>query len=127
MLLVTALLCVIGQVQIESLLNTCVEQVETSLVSHLLELVDEADKDKNGKIDFDEFDFMGKLLPSPSISPGLSRNSFENQTAYPYGRVSFEEGELELSLYLPFDATVSHGRSECYSTCTTRTQTTACH
>ncbi|KIJ10514.1 hypothetical protein PAXINDRAFT_85928 [Paxillus involutus ATCC 200175] len=32
--------------------------VETSLVSHLLELVDEADKDKNGKIDFDEFDFM---------------------------------------------------------------------
>ncbi|KAF8559689.1 nucleotide-binding domain-containing protein [Imleria badia] len=32
--------------------------IETSLVSHLLELVDEADKDKNGKIDFDEFDFM---------------------------------------------------------------------
>ncbi|KAH7910637.1 nucleotide-binding domain-containing protein [Hygrophoropsis aurantiaca] len=32
--------------------------VETSVVSHLLELVDEADKDKNGKIDFDEFDFM---------------------------------------------------------------------
>ncbi|KAF8136480.1 hypothetical protein EV363DRAFT_1543830, partial [Boletus edulis] len=32
--------------------------IETSLVSHLLELVDEADKDKNGEIDFDEFDFM---------------------------------------------------------------------
>ncbi|KAG9318597.1 mitochondrial NADH dehydrogenase [Chiua virens] len=32
--------------------------IETSLVSHLLELVNEADKDKNGKIDFDEFDFM---------------------------------------------------------------------
>ncbi|KIJ69108.1 hypothetical protein HYDPIDRAFT_144787 [Hydnomerulius pinastri MD-312] len=32
--------------------------IETSIVSHLLELVDEADKDKNGKIDFDEFDFM---------------------------------------------------------------------
>lgn len=31
-------------------------------MSHLLELVDEADKDKNGKIDFDEFDFMGKEL-----------------------------------------------------------------
>ena len=31
-------------------------------MSHLLELVDEADKDKNGKIDFDEFDFMGREL-----------------------------------------------------------------
>jgi EF hand len=28
-------------------------------VSHLLELVDEADRNKDGKIDFDEFDFMG--------------------------------------------------------------------
>jgi Ca2+-binding EF-hand superfamily protein len=28
-------------------------------VSHLLELVDEADKNKDGKIDFDEFNFMG--------------------------------------------------------------------
>lgn len=32
--------------------------IETSVVSHLLELVDEADKNKDGKIDFDEFDFM---------------------------------------------------------------------
>lgn len=32
--------------------------IETSIVDHLLELVDEADKDKNGKIDFDEFEFM---------------------------------------------------------------------
>ena len=31
-------------------------------MSHLLELVEEADKDKNGKIDFDEFDFMGEAL-----------------------------------------------------------------
>jgi hypothetical protein len=31
-------------------------------VSHLLELVDEADKNKDGKIDFDEFDFMGMLV-----------------------------------------------------------------
>lgn len=28
-------------------------------MSYLLELVDEADKNKDGKIDFDEFDFMG--------------------------------------------------------------------
>jgi Ca2+-binding EF-hand superfamily protein len=28
-------------------------------VSYLLELVDEADKNKDGKIDFDEFGFMG--------------------------------------------------------------------
>ncbi|EGN95573.1 hypothetical protein SERLA73DRAFT_186657 [Serpula lacrymans var. lacrymans S7.3] len=32
--------------------------IETSIVSHLLELVDEADKDKNGKIDFDEWEIM---------------------------------------------------------------------
>ncbi|KAG1761709.1 pyridine nucleotide-disulfide oxidoreductase-domain-containing protein [Suillus occidentalis] len=32
--------------------------IETSVVSYLLELVDEADKNKDGKIDFDEFDFM---------------------------------------------------------------------
>ncbi|OAX41706.1 nucleotide-binding domain-containing protein [Rhizopogon vinicolor AM-OR11-026] len=32
--------------------------IETSVVSHLLELVDEADKNKDGKIDFDEFNFM---------------------------------------------------------------------
>lgn len=34
-------------------------QIETSIVSHLLELVDEADKDNNGKIDFDEWQVMG--------------------------------------------------------------------
>ncbi|KAG6331259.1 hypothetical protein ID866_7829 [Astraeus odoratus] len=32
--------------------------IETSAVDYLLELVDEADKDKDGKIDFDEFEFM---------------------------------------------------------------------
>ena len=30
-------------------------------MSHLLELVDEADKNKDGKIDFEEFDFMGMM------------------------------------------------------------------
>ncbi|KAJ3542048.1 hypothetical protein NM688_g6013 [Phlebia brevispora] len=32
--------------------------IETSIVSHLLELVDEADKNKDGKIDFDEWQVM---------------------------------------------------------------------
>ncbi|KAF7967254.1 hypothetical protein HWV62_35045 [Athelia sp. TMB] len=32
--------------------------IETSIVSHLLELVDEADKNKDGKIDFDEWTTM---------------------------------------------------------------------
>ena len=34
-------------------------QIETSVVSHLLELVDEADKNKDGKIDFAEWEIMG--------------------------------------------------------------------
>ena len=33
--------------------------IETSIVSHLLELVDEADKNKDGKIDFEEWEIMG--------------------------------------------------------------------
>ncbi|KAF9246409.1 nucleotide-binding domain-containing protein [Melanogaster broomeanus] len=32
--------------------------IETSVVSHIMELVAEADKDKNGKIEFDEFELM---------------------------------------------------------------------
>jgi NADH dehydrogenase FAD-containing subunit len=32
--------------------------IETALVPHLMELVDEADKNKDGKIDFDEFEIM---------------------------------------------------------------------
>jgi hypothetical protein len=41
-----------------ALMLCCRAQIETSVVAHLLELVDEADKDKNGKIDFDEFEYM---------------------------------------------------------------------
>ncbi|ETW86117.1 hypothetical protein HETIRDRAFT_471436 [Heterobasidion irregulare TC 32-1] len=36
--------------------------IETSVVSHLLELVAEADRDKNGKIDFDEWQIMVKRI-----------------------------------------------------------------
>ncbi|KAF4576647.1 hypothetical protein EYR36_000755 [Pleurotus pulmonarius] len=36
--------------------------IETSIVSHIMELVDEADQDKNGKIDFGEWEIMvGKI------------------------------------------------------------------
>ncbi|KAG5221164.1 nucleotide-binding domain-containing protein [Salix suchowensis] len=34
--------------------------IETSIVSHIMELVDEADQDKNGKIDFGEWEIMGR-------------------------------------------------------------------
>jgi len=36
--------------------------IETSIVSHLLDLVDEADKNKDGKIDFEEWEFMVKRI-----------------------------------------------------------------
>ncbi|KAI0063437.1 mitochondrial NADH dehydrogenase [Artomyces pyxidatus] len=36
--------------------------IETSVVSHLLELVDEADKNKDGKIDFEEWEFMVRRI-----------------------------------------------------------------
>lgn len=36
--------------------------IETSAVDYLLELVDEADRDKNGKIDFDEFEVMVRRI-----------------------------------------------------------------
>ena len=35
-------------------------QIETSVVAHLLSLVDECDKNKDGKIDFDEWEAMGQ-------------------------------------------------------------------
>jgi len=36
--------------------------IETSIVSHLLELVDEADRNKDGKIDFDEWEIMTRRI-----------------------------------------------------------------
>jgi NADH dehydrogenase FAD-containing subunit len=43
--------------------------IETSIVPYLLELIDEADKDNNGKIDFEEFDFLGRQSPSAVYDP----------------------------------------------------------
>lgn len=34
-------------------------QIETSAVDHFMELVEECDKNKDGKIDFEEFEDMG--------------------------------------------------------------------
>ncbi|KAF9014039.1 pyridine nucleotide-disulfide oxidoreductase-domain-containing protein [Cyathus striatus] len=36
--------------------------IETSIVSHFMELVDEADQDKNGKIEFEEWEVMVKKI-----------------------------------------------------------------
>lgn len=44
-------------------------QLETNLVSHLLELVEDADRDKNGRIDFDEWKLMGKSYTPFTILP----------------------------------------------------------
>jgi hypothetical protein len=46
-------------------------------VSHLLELVDEADKNKDGKIDFDEFDFMG-MSPASLQNHVLTTSSLKD-------------------------------------------------
>ena len=35
-------------------------QIETSIISHFMEFVEAADRDKNGKIDFEEWELMGK-------------------------------------------------------------------
>jgi hypothetical protein len=37
-------------------------------VSHLLELVEEADRNHDGKIDFDEWEIMGKPEPAPAVA-----------------------------------------------------------
>ena len=40
--------------------NSFVQKIETSIVSHLLELVEEADVNRDGKIDFEEWEIMGE-------------------------------------------------------------------
>ena len=52
----------------------CCVKVETSVVSHLLELVKEADRNEDGRIDYDEWMTMGETQWS-SIYERLSRES----------------------------------------------------
>ena len=40
--------------------SSFIQKIETSIVSHLLELVEEADRNQDGKIDFEEWEIMGK-------------------------------------------------------------------
>ena len=49
--------------------------IETAIVPYLLELIDEADKDKNGKIDFQEFDFMVSRIKAkvPLAAPHIDK------------------------------------------------------
>lgn len=60
------------------------------MVSHFLDLVDEADQDKNGKIDFGEWEVMG-MLPNSGFIVGIRLssvdyiNSDENQTSHSDG------------------------------------------
>lgn len=42
--------------------------IETSVVSHILELVDEADKNKDGKIDYNEWQLMGTAFSLTFVS-----------------------------------------------------------
>ena len=63
-------------------------KIETSVVSHFMDLVEEADKDKNGKIDFEEWEFMGEFFGHVHLGSTLhDRNIFslKNYTSYPYG------------------------------------------
>jgi hypothetical protein len=55
-------MCPLGMFLDSTILTyTGIHQIETSLVSHLMELVETADKDKNGKIDFEEWGIMGTV------------------------------------------------------------------
>jgi len=63
-------------------------KVETSVVSHFMDLVDEADKDKDGKLDFEEWQFMGKLsghIHRGSISRCRKISSLKNHTPHTHG------------------------------------------
>lgn len=61
-----------------------------------MELVDEADQDKNGKIDFGEWEFMGGFPVPVSVDTRLSNVlcSKENQAPYSNGRGPPSQGRF---------------------------------
>jgi hypothetical protein len=75
-------------------------------VSHLLELVDEADRDKDGKIDFDEWQTIGSFeLPYAErnvLADVVTPNSPPNQAAHTDGRTSASKSVLCFSPFFVF-------------------------
>jgi EF hand len=55
-------------------------------VSHLLELVEEADRNKDGKIDFDEWEIMGKqtiaILCTTDSSPYTTSQTHQEKNTH---------------------------------------------
>lgn len=63
-------------------------QIETSLVSHFMDLVEAADKDKNGRIDYEEWEDMGKFSVGHKRLSNLTTSydkSFCYQATHTYG------------------------------------------
>ena len=77
------------------------DKIETSLLSHFLDLVEESDEDKNGKIDFGEWEVMGKFsLSSYPVSDLLrmkKKKSQKDQGTRTYGRRSSCTSQRTLS------------------------------
>ena len=67
--------------------------IETSIVSYLLELVDEADKNKDGKIDYDEWEIMGTYFDVSLLARMLTGGcSPTHQETHPDGGGPAPEG-----------------------------------
>lgn len=66
-------------------------------MSHLLDLVDEADKNKDGKIDFGEWEIMGTWLQVDLVFSNIV-NSQGNQEENACNRKSSGKGRASLEL-----------------------------
>jgi hypothetical protein len=66
------------------------------VVSHLLELVDEADRNRDGKIDFDEWQIMSsfsfsKIPIALSDAPPKKKQQRESSNKSPWPRTNFHK------------------------------------
>jgi hypothetical protein len=62
-------------------------------VSHLLELVDECDRNKDGKIDFEEWQLVGKLIDV--LRDGETKTAIELTVKRIKQRIPMAESHLE--------------------------------